>query len=235
MSRFAIVVIVVCLVGRQGAEATRFTWSSRDFEVTRALLAGGDVEVTVAGGGELVPLIIRIGGPQRLRISRAAHVVWGLWELGRVKSLADGRAVSAFRERVGEYERALIAGRPATEAEPEACGFLLAGALVSALGGDPAAGSRARDLVMQRLRAGPVGAPDAAPCVAGWDGEVGKADASRAKCLATADSRDGWSERAAERTLCEADFVAAFTIAEARRAACRSGESPRQVRKTGGF
>jgi hypothetical protein len=134
MSRLAVFVVFVCLAWQPG-EIRRFTWSGRDFEVTRALLPGGDVEVIVAGGGELIPLAIRIGGPQRLRISRASNVVWGLWELGRVKAMADGRAVTAFRERVGVYERALIAGRPPEDEEPQACGFLLAGALVGALAG----------------------------------------------------------------------------------------------------
>ena len=227
MSKVVVIALAVCLLASQGTEPTRFTLTGRDFEVTRALLSGGDVEVTVAGGGELIPLVIRIGGPKRLRISRADHVVWGLWELGRVKSLADGRAVASFRERVGEYERAFIAGRAAAaeDDEPTACGFVLAGALVSALTGDPAAGSRARDVVMRRLDRRSPESSEPGGCAGAWNRGLAQADAGRAAGIVTADGRDGWSERTAERTLCEAEFLAAFTAAEVRVWACR-GAAP---------
>jgi hypothetical protein len=229
MSRLWAVAVGFCALVPQTFMPVSFTMTGREFEATRVLMPGGDVEVTVAGGGELIPLSIRIGGRERLRVSRAAHVVWGLTEPARVRALADGRAVTAFREHVGEFERAVIAGAPHAD-DTHAFGFLLAGALVAALGGDPVAGARARDVVIRRSAA--VAARDGA-CGASWREHLLEADAQRAACLVVATGRDGWLERAAERTFCDAEFLAAFTAGEARLTACpgpeKGGKSPRRI------
>ena len=205
-----------------------FTMRGADFEVTRGQASSGRVEIVVCGGGELIPLTLRIGGPDRLVVSRAANGVWGLSDPEKVLALTAGRAVTAFREHIGEYERRLIAEGPGRRGEddPQALGFLLTGALLASLAGDPAAGPRARDLVIQRLPALSEGSPrdPTGSCGAAWRDRVRQADDQRSSCLAEAERRDGWSEKRAIRTLCEAAFVADFTAGEVTLAACKRSD-----------
>ena len=199
----------------------QLTLTAADFEVKRVLLPNREVEITISGRGELIPLTIRIGGREGLRVGRGANVVWGTAALAAFRAMTDGRAVSAFREQIGTYERRLIAGTATRPDDPHAYGFLLIGAFVSSLSGDPAAVGRARDLIVARTRGGirPAGA-QFKNCVAEYEKALLQNDTARTTCLQSAEQQSAWYERAAQRLLCEAEFIAGALSAEGQFISC---------------
>jgi len=128
------------------------TLAGQGFQVTRTFTPlTREVEITISGEGEAA-LMIRFGGADGLIVSRGERVIRGTADADALRSVLGGRAVAAFREGIGSYERRVMAGALARVDDPHADGFLLAGAFVASLAGDPTAVGRARDLIMQRIR-----------------------------------------------------------------------------------
>lgn len=199
----------------------QLTLTARDFEVKRVILPNREVEITISGRGELIPLAIRIGGREGLRVARGAHVVWGPEALSAFRAMTDGRAVSAFREHIGEYERRLLAGTAIRPDDPHAYGFLLIGAFVSSLSGDPTAVGRARDLIVARTSGGIRRARvDLKDCVSTYEKSLLQNDTRRTTCLQSAEEQDSWYQRSAQRLLCEAEFIAGALSAEGQFISC---------------
>lgn len=199
----------------------QLTLTARDFEVKRVMLPNREVEITLSGRGELIPLTIRIGGREGLRVARGAHVVWGPEALSAFRAMTDGRAVSAFREHIGEFERRLLAGTATRPDDPHAYGFLLIGAFVSSLSGDPTAVGRARDLILARTSRGIRRARVvSADCVTTYEKALLENDTRRTVCLQAANQQDSWYQRSAQRLLCEAEFIAGALSAEGQFISC---------------
>jgi hypothetical protein len=178
------------------------------------------VEITISGEAD-VPLSILLGGPEPPRVLKGKRPI-DLSDARAMRGALDGEAVSAFRELIGNYQRALIAGRPAARADdPHADGFLLIGAFLSSLGGDPTAMAVARDLIFQRIR-GKLNAVrfDFRDCVTEYERYLLKIDGQRSQCLDAANDRDSWYARAADRLGCEAEFMAAALAGEGQFASC---------------
>ena len=178
------------------------------------------VEITISGEAD-VPLSIFLGGPEPLRVLKGKRPI-DLSDARAMRGALDGEAVSAFRELIGNYQRALIAGRPAARADdPHADGFLLIGAFLSSLGGDPTAMAVARDLIFQRIR-GKLNAVrfDFRDCVTEYERYLLKIDGQRTQCLDAANDRDSWYARAADRLGCEAEFMAGALAGEGQFASC---------------
>ena len=199
----------------------QLTLATRQFEVTRAITPNRELEITISGRGELIPLTIRMGGREGLRVSRGANVVSGTAAFAAFRSMTDGRVVAAFREHIGNYERRLMAGASVRSDDPHAYGFLLVGAFVASLSGDPTAVGRARDLITTRVqgRTRQVRA-DFKNCVAEYEKYLLKIDQDRTSCLQSAESQDSWWERASQRLLCESEFVAGALSGEGQFIAC---------------
>jgi hypothetical protein len=178
------------------------------------------VEITISGEAD-VPLSILLGGPEPPRVLKGKRPI-DLSDARAMRGALDGEAVSAFRELIGNYQRALIAGRPAARADdPHGDGFLLIGAFLSSLGGDPTAMAVARDLIFQRIR-GKLNAVrfDFRDCVTEYERYLLKIDGQRSQCLDAANDRDSWYARAADRLGCEAEFMAAALAGEGQFASC---------------
>src|SRR5688572_15748183 len=123
------------------------TLAGKEFQVTRSYTPlMRQSEITISGDGE-VAVEIRLGGVDGFSITRGAQVLRGTSDPDAIRALMGGRAVGAFRELIGNYERRLMAGATTARLDdPHADGFLLAGAFVSSLAGDPTAVGRSRDL-----------------------------------------------------------------------------------------
>jgi hypothetical protein len=89
------------------------------------------------------------------------------------------------------------------------------------LAGDPTAVPRARDLIAGRAsgRLRPVGG-DFKNCVAEYEKALLLNDDLRSGCLQSANSQETWYARAAQRLLCEAEFVAGALSAEGQFITC---------------
>jgi len=200
----------------------QLTLAGDDFEMTRSFTPlTREVTLTI-GGGLDEPLIVRLGGVEGLVVSRGDRTVRGAGDPDAVRSLLGGRAVAAFRERIGNYERQLMTGRRnARLDDPHAYGFLLAGALVASLAGDPTAVGRARDLIMQRIQ-GRLQAIRFSfrDCVTDYERYLLQIDTQRTYCLDAANSRDSWYVRAADRLGCEAEFIAQALAGEGQFISC---------------
>jgi hypothetical protein len=178
------------------------------------------IEISISGTSES-PLVIRLGGGEPLEVTRGTRTV-DLSDRRSVREALDGVAVASFRELVGNYERALIGRRLAARPDdPHADGFLLVGAFLSLLSGDPAAMGRARDLIRQRiygkLRAARFDFKD---CVTDYELYLLKIDTQRTQCLDAANSRDSWYARAADRLGCETEYMAQALAGEGQFASC---------------
>lgn len=199
----------------------QLTLSTKEFEVTRAITPNREIEITISGRGEPVPLTIRMGGRDGLRVARGANVVWGTSAAAAFRAMTDGRAVAAFREHIGNYERRLIAGTATRTDDPHAYGFLLVGAFVGSLSGDPSAVGRARDLIAMRVQGRTRQArADFKNCVAEYEKYLVKIDGDRSSCLQSAESQESWWERSAQRLLCESEFIAGALSGEGQFIAC---------------
>ena len=205
-------------IGWDGRKAVSLTGS--DFTVTRTFTpATQEVEITVSGEGERA-FVIRVGGAGGLRISKGGRAV-DVSDIDGMAGALRGRAVAAFRERIGNYERQMIAGKAQRVDDPHADGFLFVGAFLASLGGDPTAVGRARDLVLQRIR-GKLQAVrfDFKYCVTEYERYLLKIDTQRTQCLDAANGRDSWYARAADRLGCEAEFMAQALAGEGQFLSC---------------
>lgn len=198
------------------------TLSGGSFAVSRRVHSTGDVEITISGGAE-EPVVIRVGAGT-LSVVKGVRRVDGARDPDTLRDMVSGRAVAAFRERLGEYERQVVAGHGARAGDPlapHADGFLLAAAFVASLAGDPTAVGRARDLIVQRVR-GRLRAVrlEFRDCVGEYERALLTIDSTRTSCLESANSQDSWYERAAQRLLCEAEFMASALSAEGQFVSC---------------
>jgi hypothetical protein len=195
--------------------------SDRAFTVTRSFTpATREVELAIAGPGEEA-LVIRFGGTQGIVVSRGAQVLRGASDADALRALVGGPAVAAFRERIGNFERRLNAGAAARFDDPHAYGFLLAGAFVASLAGDPAAFGRARDVMVGRIRGRVQNVRfDFRDCVTEYERYLLKIDDQRTMCLEAANGRDSWYARAADRLGCEAEYMAQILAGEGQFISC---------------
>jgi hypothetical protein len=200
--------------GRKG-----FSLAGEDFTVTRSFTPSTrEVEISIAGKGER-PLVIRLGGGG-LQVSKGGRAV-DVRSADDLRRALRGRAVSSFRERIGNYERRLIAGKAARLDDPHADAFLFVGAFVASLDGDPTAVGRARDLVLQRVRAKLRAVRfDFRDCVTEYERYLLKIDKQRTECLDAANDRESWYARAADRLGCEAEFIAQALSGEGQFISC---------------
>jgi hypothetical protein len=200
----------------------QLTLAGGGFEVTRSFTPlTREVTLSIAGAGE-EPLVIRLGGSDGIVVSRGDRVVRVAADAEAARSLLGGRPLAAFRERIGNYERHLMTGSTrARNDDPHAHGFLLAGAFVASLAGDPTAVGRARDLITQKIR-GKLRAVrfDFKDCVTDYELYLLDIDEQRTSCLDAANDRDSWYARAADRLGCEAEFVARAMAGEGQFISC---------------
>jgi hypothetical protein len=200
----------------------QLTLAGEGFRATRTYTPlTREVELTIAGSGE-TPLVVRFGGVEGFSVTKGTQVVRGTADPLAIAFLVNGQAVSAFRERIGNYERWLMAGAgPARWDDVHADGFLLAGALLGSLAGEPTAVGRARDLIMRRVR-GRVRAVrfQFKDCVTDYEKYLLMIDEQRTQCLDAANSRDSWYARAGDRLFCEIEFMAGALAGEGQFVEC---------------
>ncbi|HJR58066.1 MAG TPA: hypothetical protein VJ813_01655 [Vicinamibacterales bacterium] len=191
------------------------------FQVTRAFTPlTREVEIGISGEGD-DPLVIRFGNAEGLTVLRAGQVIRGTADADALRSVLGGRAVAAFRDRIGTYERRLIGGTAGREDDAHADGFLLAGAFVASMAGDPMAVGRARDLIMRRIHGKTRSVRfDFKDCVTEYELYLLKIDTQRTLCLEAANSRDSWYARAADRLGCEAEYMAQVLAGEGQFISC---------------
>lgn len=197
------------------------TFHAPDVEISRTLdPVTREITVQVRGGAA-APVIIRFGGAEGFSIERGAVVVRGTADVEGIRALLTGRAVGAARERLGAFERRM-AGNPAARIDdPHANGFLLVGALLAALDGDPAAVGRARDTIVRRAQ-GRMRAVrfDFQNCVKDYQKFLLQIDTDRTTCLDAANGRGSWYARAADRLACEIEFMANAIAGEGQFVSC---------------
>jgi hypothetical protein len=211
----------------------KYTLESPEFTFTRITAPDTrETEMTIAGPNETA-VTIRFGGSRGLTVERGGQIVAiGLHDdnTEAAAALLNGRAVSAFRRVVGRYELELMnnpASLGATSA-PFAYALLLSAAFVGQLAGDPNAVDRTRDLIRRRIAAKLRAAAWLADCVTEYERALLANDTRNTECQEAAESQDSWYERAAQRTLCAAEFLAGALSAETQFIAC-SGLSPLKI------
>jgi hypothetical protein len=199
----------------------QLTLETSEFEVSRTIAPTGDVEINIAGRGEQT-IVIHVGTSEGLVVTKGSHVIRGSADPAALRALFGGKAATAFRAHIGEYERRLIGLESAARADDaHAYGFLLAGAFVSSLAGDPTAMARARDLIIRRIRGRALAAAfQFRDCVSDYERSLLQNDSNRSGCLASANEQDAWYERAAQRLVCEGEFVASSLSAEGQFVSC---------------
>ena len=212
-----------------GTVSASIRWDSRqeivlhapDFAVSRTLdPLTRETTIRIEGDGE-TPVSIRLGGPDGFSIARGGRVARGTSDADVIRALLGGRAVAAARARFGAFERRLTAGAAPRLDDPHAYGFLLVGALISALHGDPAALGRARDLMLRRSQPGVRAVRfEFSNCVQDYEKYLLKLDTDRTNCLEAANSRDSWYARAADRLACEIEFMAGALAGEGQFVSC---------------
>ena len=212
-----------------GSVSATIHWDSRqefvlhapDVDVSRTL-DPLTRETTIQIRGDREPAVtIRLGGPDGFSIARDGGVVRGTADVDAIRDLLSGRPVAAARARFGAFERRLAAGAAARLDDPHAYGFLLVGALLSALHGDPAALGRARDLMLRRAQARVRAVRfEFKNCVEDYERYLLTLDTSRTNCLEAANSRDSWYARAGDRLACELEFMAGALAGEGQFVSC---------------
>jgi hypothetical protein len=193
----------------------------QDFELSRThdpLTRETTIQVRGDRDGDVT---IRLGGPDGFSIGRGGRLLRGTADPEAIRSLLDGRAVAAVRERLGAFERRMAAGVAARLDDPHAYGFLLVGALISSLHGDPSALGRVRDLMVRRTQ-GRVRAVrfEFTNCVQDYEKYLLQLDKDRTNCLQAANTRDSWYARAADRLACEVEFMAGALAGEGQFVSC---------------
>ena len=212
-----------------GRVSAAIYWDSRqelvlhttDVEVSRTLdPLTRETTIQIRGDGE-PDVTIRLGGPDGFSVARAGRAVRGTTEVDAIRAMLGGRSVAAARARFGALERHLAAGAAARLDDPHAYGFMLVGALLSALHGDPAAVGRARDLMLRRAQ-GRVRAVrfDFQNCVQDYEKYLLDLDTDRTNCLEAANSRSTWYARAGDRLACAVEFMAGAIAGEGQFVSC---------------
>lgn len=204
-----------------------YSLATSEFTFTRVTVPEtGATEITIAGGSAESALVIRLGGANGLTIERGNRMVIVRRDEDNAQALrmmTGGRAVTAFRARVGAYEREL-ANDPASlndAVSPFAYSALLTAAFIGELAGDPNSLARTRDLIRRRLAARIRGASwQQRDCVTEYERALIDNDNRNTQCMQSADNLDSFVARAAERLLCGAEFVAGAISAEAQFVNC---------------
>ncbi len=197
------------------------TLHAEDFELSRTLdPLTREISVQVRGA-DAAPLTIRFGGPDGFSVERGGVMVRGTSDVEGIRTLMSGRAVAAARERLGSFERHQAATTASRVDDAHGNGFLLVGALLSALHGDPAAIGRARDLMVRRAK-GRVRAVrfEFQNCVREYEQFLMSIDKDRTSCLDAANGRDSWYFRAGDRLACELEFMANAIAGEGQFVSC---------------
>lgn len=213
-----------------GVVAATVDWDNRQqitlfdgrFQVTRTYTpVTREIEIAVNGPGEEA-LLVRFGGVEGFSITKGQQVVQGTAPVATIAAMVNGTAVSAFRERIANYERHLIAGGgPARWDDVHADALLLTGAFLSSLAGDPGAVGRARDLITRRIRGRMRSvAFEFKDCVRDYELYLLMIDEQRTTCLDAANSREDWWVRAADRLGCEVEFMAGAMAGEGQFISC---------------
>jgi len=204
-----------------------YSLATSEFTFTRVTAPEtGATEITIAGGRAESALVIRFGGANGLTIERGGRMVIVRRDEDNAQALramTGGRAVTAFRARVGAYERQL-ANDPASlddQVSPFAYSALLTAAFIGELAGDPNSLARTRDLIRRRLAAKIRGASwQQKDCVTEYERALIDNDNRNTQCMQSADNLDSFVARAAERLLCGAEFIAGAISAETQFIAC---------------
>jgi hypothetical protein len=213
----------------------KYTLESPEFTFTRVTAADtGATEITIAGSNE-VPVIIRFGGQPAIDVERGQQrltIAHGdtIEKVEAVAAMLSGRAVTAFRRTVGRFELDLMNDPAALGAKNAPFGYalLLTAAFVGQLAGDPNAVERTRDLIRRRIAAKLQAVAWRADCVTDYELALLANDTRYTECQDAANAQDSWYDRAAQRSLCAAEFLAGAFSAETQFIAC-SGLSPLKI------
>jgi hypothetical protein len=205
--------------------------TTSDFEFERITSESGETEITVRGRGEDT-LTIRFGGPDGLSVAKGERVI----RVSRnadsseaIRRLVGGRAITAFRQRVGQYERQLAnetALRKPDPLDPYAYTFVLTTAFIGELAGDPNAIGRSGDLIKRRILAAR-GRPQQASftmrqgenCWTTYEQALLANDTRNTQCMDATNSV-AWYLQPAERLLCAAEFLSGALGAESSYIGC---------------
>lgn len=213
----------------------KYTLESPEFTFTRLTAPDtGATEITVAGSNE-APVIIRFGGQPEISVERGEQrltIAHGdtIEKLEAVAAMLNGRAVTAFRRVVGSYELELMNNPAALSAKNAPFGYalLLTAAFVGQLAGDPNAVERTRDLIRRRIAAKLQAVAWLTDCVTDYELSLLANDTRYSQCQSAADGMDSWYDRASQRMLCAAEFLAGAMSAETQFIAC-SGLAPLKI------
>ncbi len=209
----------------------KFGLATAEFAFERTTSETGETEITIGGTGEDA-LIIRLGGPDGLSVEKGGRVITvrrGEDASEAVRRLVGGRALTAFRHRLGQYERQLAAETGWRKKDPMdsyAYSFLLTAALIGELAGDPNAIGRTRELIGRRILAAH-GRPQPAgfvrrqgeDCLMKYEQALLKNDSRASQCM-EATANVAWYLRYAEEVLCSVEFVAGALGAESSLITC---------------
>jgi hypothetical protein len=202
-----------------------------DFEYTRVSSETGETEIGIGGRGEDT-LIVRFGGPDGLSVAkggRTINVARTADTSEAVRRLVGGRAVAAFRHRVGQYERQLANETGVWKRHPlDPCAFtfLLTAAFIGELAGDPNAIGRSRDLIERRLlsvrgrlQQARFAMRQGEDCFMKYEQALLANDTRNSQCMDSANNV-AWYARGAERLLCGAEFLSGAIGAESSYITC---------------
>ena len=210
---------------------TKVAMTTGDFEYTRVWSETGETEIGIGGRGEET-LIVRFGGPEGLSVAkggRTINVTRTADTAEAVRRLVGGRAVTAFRRRLGQYERQLANETGVWKKHPlDPCAytFMLTAAFIGELAGDPNAMGRSRDLIERRIlsvRGQPQQARFAMrqgeDCWMKYEQALLSNDTRNSQCMDSANSV-AWYLRGAERLLCATEFLSGAFGAESSYITC---------------
>jgi len=201
----------------------RVQMKGSDFEFRKIISDGGETEFVISGGGE--PDVTIGLGRSGVTVARGSEIVTiqGAGSQAandQARGLLTGRALAAFRERAGTYERRLLREEAAQhqplwkaerQDEPYGYSVLLSAGLLSELTGDPSAFDRLHELIVRRILSRTqvirVGF-QTRDCVTEYELYLVQIDGQLRQCLEAADGRDTWYGRAADRLGCHAEFIA---------------------------
>ena len=204
-----------------------YSWTTGEFTFTRVTTPHtGESEITIGGSGPESALVIRLGGVNGLIVERGGEMVVVRSDddnAETLRRLTGGRAVTAFRYRVGSYERQLANDSVSVSdaVSPFAYSVLFTASFIGELAGDPNSLARTRDLIRRRLAAKIRGASwQQRDCVTEYELALIANDNRQTQCLQSADNLESFLARAAERLLCGAEFLAGAISAESQFVSC---------------
>src|SRR5262245_47138481 len=138
----------------------RVQMKGSDFEFRKSISEGGETEFVISGGGE--PDVTIGLGRNGVTVARGSEFVTiqSQAQNDQLRGMLAGRAVAAFRQRAGAYERRLLREEAAQhqplwkaerQDEPYGYSVLLSAGLLSELTGDPSAFDRLHELIVRRI------------------------------------------------------------------------------------